>query len=243
MGKKLAVTVGAIYKLVKKAFFTGEDLLHHKVKKAFLTKDGVHRLVYSSGIKWAKYSCYTVEVPTSYTQVSSSGNWSIGDTRTTRHYSLSYHTGYYFSSFDGFVGTGYDGAESWEEVPQGTFYRLSNEIVWKMLSCTPIEDGSSAFVEVTWECVGLCEAETETVYKQGSILYGTLEAEEGALPETGELIKGSPTGEYCVLLIAGVYYYYKVDTTITPPQPITSNFTLANGSVLITYDGKVFAAK
>jgi hypothetical protein len=212
MGTKIAVTKNGVHKIGKKLFLTDENHVHRKAKKAFLTKDGVHRLVYSSGTKWAKYSCYTVEVPTSYTRVSSSGNWSIGDTRTTRHYSLSYHTGYYFSSSDGFVGTGYDDANSWEEVPS-SFYMLSNEIVWKMISCKPIEDGSSAFAEVTWECVGLCEANTETEYRQGSASYGTIEAEDGELPEEGNLLDGSPTGGYCVLLSPthALYYYVRGD--------------------------------
>lgn len=208
MGKQLSVTEKGKSQVAKKLFITDENLKHRKGKKAFLTVNGIHQLVFSSGTKWAKYNCSTIEVPTSYTQVSSSGKWSIGDTQTTRQFRLSYYTGYYFSSSDGFVGTGYNGADSWEEVPQGIFYRLSEEIVWKKVSCAPIDDGSSAFVEVTWECVGLCEAETKTVYKQGSTFYGTIEVEDGELPEAGELIEGSPTDEHCVLVINGEHFYY-----------------------------------
>lgn len=208
MKKQLAFTDSdKKHRITKKLFVTDQDKRQRKIKKLFRTVNGIFQLIYSSGIIWEKYNCYTVEVPISYTQVSSSGRWSIGDTQTARYSSLSYYTGYYFSSSDGFVGTGYNRADSWEEVPS-SFYMLSNEIVWKMLSCTPIEDGGSAFVEVTWKCVGLCEAETETVYKQGSTSYGTIEVEDGELPESGTLIKGSYADGYCVLEIRGTYFYY-----------------------------------
>jgi hypothetical protein len=208
MKKQLAITdINKKHRVTEKLFITDEAQKQRKIKKLFRTVNGIFQLIYSSGVIWEKYNCSTIEVPTSYTQVSSSGKWSIGDTQTTIYSSLSYYTGYYFSSSDGFVGTGYDTADSWEELPS-SFYLLSNEIVWKMLSCTPIEDWTSASVEVTWECVGLCEAETETVYEQGSTLYGTIEAEEGALPEDGTLIEGSIEDGYYVLEISGTYFYY-----------------------------------
>jgi hypothetical protein len=45
-------------------------------------------------------------------------------------------------------------------------------------------------------------------YSQGSTLYGTLEVEDGELPESGTLIEGSATESYCVLLVDSNHYYY-----------------------------------
>ena len=211
MGNKIAVTDNGVHKIGKKLFLTDENLVHCKVKKGFITQNGVHRLVYSSGAKWKKYSCYQDEVPTSYIRVSSTDEWSIGDTEVGHYYSLHYDDGYSFSSSDGFISTGSGEAESMEEIPS-VCYRVSDEMVWKMISCTPIEDPSySAFVEVTWECVDLCVGdETEMVYMQGDTFYGTIEVEDGELPEEGELLDGSPTELYCVLFCADGYEYFYV---------------------------------
>ena len=72
MGKQLSVTEKGKSQVAKKLFITDENLVHRKAKKAFLTKDGTHRLVYSSGTVWEKWECdvytrtYAVHTKTSY---------------------------------------------------------------------------------------------------------------------------------------------------------------------------------
>lgn len=223
MGKKLAVTVGAIHKLAKKAFFTGEDLLHHKVKKAFLTKDGVHRLVYSSGIKWAKYNC-EVESGDYYLN---SDNSLIGTTHLMKtNIGDEVYGGYEFSPSEGFVGIDPITVES-EDDAIGRYI---------------VEPYEVYLIIDMWhtETADMCGQYNDS-YSQGSILYGTLEAEEGELPENGVIVDGSPTDKYCVLEINGAYYYYlRNEAEEDAPSEITTNFTTADGSMLITNDKQVF---
>ena len=210
MGKKLAATKDGKHKIVKKVFITGEDLLHHKIKKIFRTTNGLHRIVYSSGVKWSKYDCRESTEVTGYKQVNSTSLWSVGDTDTRRYYRLNYCDGYYFSSAQGFVGTGYHVATDASEVPSSG-YTVGDEIAWQMISCTPIDNGGSTIAEVTWECIGLCIADKETVYVQGETSYGTLEVEEGMLPEEGLLIEGSYAAGYCVRYLNDDYFYYVLE--------------------------------
>lgn len=241
MSKQLAVTKDGEHKIGKKLFITDENRIHRKVKKAFLTKDGVHRLVYSSGTVWKKWGCdvyirnYALHTQTSYM---------VGNTTTdSLNVDSIIYKAYSFYKWHGFSGEGsmYKVGDSNGNIRDwivGYYIVYENE-VYKI---TSLDDANGS---VTCVIVDACDVEryTEYEYSKNYDYFGTVEAEEGTLPEAGELVDGSPTGEYCVLRIADEYYYYKVDTTTPPPQPITSNFTLVDGSVLTTSDEKVFIAK
>lgn len=45
-------------------------------------------------------------------------------------------------------------------------------------------------------------------YSKGATLYGRFEVAEGALPESGTLLAGSTSADYCVLNVGGTAYYY-----------------------------------
>lgn len=48
MGRQLAVTVNAVHRVGTKMYLTDSNLTHRKVKKAYLTVGGVHKLCYKS---------------------------------------------------------------------------------------------------------------------------------------------------------------------------------------------------
>lgn len=237
MGKQLAITENGKHIIGKKLFITDNNLIYRKAKKAFLTVGGVHRLVYSSSVMWKKFSS-DVETKTESTYTETS--YGVGDT-TTDSLSLDsdLYRDYSFWEYKGFSGKGSiykagnsDGA--FADWVVGMYIVYTTE-VYKIISLDS-ENG-----DVTCEIIAACAEEVveETIYIQGSTSYGTIEADEGALPESGTLIDGSVEEGHCVLDIEGVCYYYVVDTTEVL-QPTASNFTLSDESILTTKDGKIF---
>ena len=190
MGKQLSVTEKGKSQVAKKLFITDENLKHRKGKKAFLTVNGVHRLVYSSGIKWAKYNC---EVESGDYSLNSD-NSLIGTTHLMKtNIGDEVYGGYEFSRSEGFVGIDPITVES-EDDAIGRYIVEPNKVY---------------LIIDMWntETADMCGRYNDS-YSQGSILYGTVEAEEGELPESGVLVDGSATGDYCVLKINDNYYYY-----------------------------------
>lgn len=207
MSKRLAVTANGTHKIGKKLFCTDKNLVHRKAKEAFITQGGIHRLVFSSGTVWKKWSC-KVEEPTStiYTKTAEGVG---GITTDSLSVDSIIYADYSFWEHGGFEG---EGSRYQVGSDQGTitdwivgYYIVYETEVYKIISLDS-EDG-----DVTCEIVDACEEETvieETTYSKGSITYGPLEAEEGELPESGVLVDGSATGDYCVLKINDNYYYY-----------------------------------
>lgn len=206
MGTKIAVTKNGVHKIGKKLFLTDENHVHRKAKKAFLTKDGVHRLVYSSGTAWEKWECdvytrtYADHTRTSYM---------VGNTTTdSLSFDMLLYENYDFDRWDGFGGAGNAHHATYADGTFGDFvigyYIVYETEVYKITSLNKT-NGS-----VTCVIVDACDVEsyTEHEYRKGSDYFGTVEAEEGALPEAGELVDGSPTGAYCVLYLTDDYYYY-----------------------------------
>lgn len=206
MGTKIAVTENGVHKIGKKLFLTDENHVHRKAKKAFLTKDGVHRLVYSSGTVWEKWECY---VYTRTYAVHTKTSYMVGNTTTD---SLSVddciYKDYSFWTYSGFEGEGSqyrvgDNNGNIRDWIVGYYIVYENE-VYKI---TSLDDANGS---VTCVIVDACDVEeiVERTYQKGNDSFGTVEAEEGTLPEAGELVDGSPTGAYCVLYLTDDYYYY-----------------------------------
>ena len=209
MGNKIAVTDNGIHKIGKKLFLTDENLVHRKAKKAFLTKDGKHRLVFSSGTAWEKWECY---VYTRTYAIHTQTSYGVGNTITTsRRIDEKIYWAYSFWTYRGFEGKGSSltfqtiGAVDEDDVVG--MYIVYETDVYKISSL----DGTSGdYYHVTCEIVDACDVETikEYTYSKGYDNYGVVEADEGELPEEGELIEGSATSEYCILKIGDNHFYY-----------------------------------
>lgn len=208
MGTKIAVTENGVHKIGKKLFLTDENHIHRKAKKAFLTKDGVHRIVYSSGTVWEKWECY---VYTRTYAVHTKTSYMVGNTTTDSLSVDDYiYKDYSFWTYSGFEGEGsqYRVGDSNGNIRDWIvgYYIVYETEVYKI---TSLDDANGS---VTCVIVDACDVEeiVERTYQKGNDSFGTVEAEEGALPEAGELIEGSPTGEYCVLCFSGDNYFYYV---------------------------------
>lgn len=202
MGNKIAVTENGVHKIGKKMFLTDENSVYRKAKKAFLTKDGVHKLVFSSGVIWEKWDCLQ-EVTYVYEQTTD-GVGSI--TTDSLNWDDTVYGDYSFWEYGGFEGAGsnYQAGHSDGTVSDWVVgkYIVYETEVYEIISLDN-ENG-----DVTCEIIAVCEEYEENTYRQLSTMYGTVEAEEGELPEEGTLVDGSPTGAYCVLYLTDDYYYY-----------------------------------
>ena len=206
MGTKIAVTENGVHKIGKKLFLTDENHVHRKAKKAFLTKDGVHRLVYSSGTVWEKWECY---VYTRTYAVHTKTSYMVGNTTTDSLSVNDYiYKDYSFWTYRGFEGEGsqYRVGDSNGNIRDWIvgYYIVYETEVYKI---TSLDD---AYGSVTCEIIDACDVEriTEYTYSRGYDNYGAVEAEDGELPEEGELVEGSATGEYCILKIGNNHFYY-----------------------------------
>jgi hypothetical protein len=215
MGKQLAITVNNKHRIGKKLFITDNNGTYRKGKKAFLTVDGVHRLVYSSGTTWHKYNCTidTIEKVV-YDRVPV-----VEEVKSLSFWFLSVCGYYTFESSEGFlkdfstVHTYYTEGEINSANLIGE-YIVYNTEVWMILSIDSVSTSASngrLSVTLTAKRVDQCDiASTDIyhVYSKGSTSYGTVEAEEGALPENGTLVDGSVADGYCILNVDGNLYYY-----------------------------------
>ena len=209
MGHKIAVTDNGVHKIGQRAFLTDKNLVHRKVRKAFLTKDGVHRLVLSSGTFWAKYNCVETRI---YEQVDSlEDGTSVGDRDTwTGILANSYSSDYHLDENEGFIvgegnSTGFN--ESSAQAAVGGYIGDSTT-VWQIVSLDNYYyENGYGYADYIIEIVALADYSTHN-YAQGSTYYGTIEVEYGALPEDGDLVEGSIADGYCVMSVDGDYYYY-----------------------------------
>lgn len=207
MGNKIAVTDNGKHKIGKKIFLTDENLVHRKAKKAFLTKNGVHRLVFSSGSFWNKYNCAESTKEVGYTEVDSIGEAFVGETYAVTFYRVPYSSDYYFDENNGFMGVGGGYVASADGVDSIGGYMVFEEEVCEITSVQLLSSVPFT-VELTLTRVALCAPVTEDILVKGDTHYGSFEVEEGELPESGKLIEGSATDSYCILDVGGTYYYY-----------------------------------
>lgn len=231
MSKQLLITHNNQLVSGKELFITDENSIYRKAKKAFLTVDGVHRLVYAleEGVKWEKYNCIVNKKHT-FVQVSTRPySATIGDTMSMTITSRDAASQYYWDRTEGFtVGNDvYINTSSESTAAQGigryigriyinsSGYSSKVKEVWQIISLDSYYQETTETGRVvghatyTIKAVALCEIEsTTTYYEPGNTSYGTIITSEGSLPEEGTLIQGSTTGSYCVLLIDTTYYYY-----------------------------------
>lgn len=201
MGKQLVITENGKHNIGKKLFITDNNRVHKKGKKAFLTVGGVHRLVYSSGVKWEKWSCEIVAGRYEATEPNTQymNEWLDS--------SIPLYDSYEISSESGYYGVGLNTFSINDDLTEAIGkYRVTDERVVEIESLTTnghyfsyegIKVGEITYFDPT--------------YSKGTTLVATIEVEEGALPESGTLIEGSAEDGYCVLEIGGTYYYYVIN--------------------------------
>lgn len=221
MGKQLLITHNNQLISGKELFITDENSIYRKAKKAFLTVDGVHKLVYAleEGVKWEKYNCVT-QISTN--EVYSEVSFTPQTTQRTLWFLYAYYS-YEIQNNIGFVGGYHNGTynanvyistvEDVENTNLIGMYDIRNNQVWEIISVDKVATGGATplTLTITEKLVAQCEitSTTETrIYLQGSTLYGIVEAPVGALPENGILFQGSPQDLYCILVIDSTFYYY-----------------------------------
>jgi hypothetical protein len=192
------------------------DGIAREVSKGYTNINGVAREYYSNGVIWKKYVClYEI------------GNYTL-HTRDTP-YSISRSSGYFcpsytFSESYGFKEDGdviyrrADGVGVYGDPADAIgMYDIDMSTDWydrireqRVYSVTDIQNsGSGAYFRM--EYTVYAEAPIYG-YEQGSSHYGEIIAEEGAMPEEGHLIEGSPQDSYCIIVPRGdsePYYYVK----------------------------------
>lgn len=199
MGSKLAVTDNGVHNIAKKIFFTDDKLIHRKTKKMFRTQNGVHRMVYSSGAKWAKYSCETI--PAHYVEEEPQGTLYS----QTASNSIYVYRGYTFSETEGYVGTG-----GYRTPPSSVSYgdyQVSATQVWRFYDRGTVTTDTFNGYLVRFKEVARCTSVPLT-YAAGEEYHGTYEVEDGEYPEEGFFVAGSIKDSYLVLDVDGTYYYY-----------------------------------
>ena len=191
MKKQLAFTDSdKKHRITKKLFVTDQDKRQRKIKKLFRTVNGIFQLIYSSGVIWEKYNC----VHESGDYYLDSDNSLIGTTNLMKtNIGDEVYGGYEFSPSEGFVGIDPVIVES-EDNAIGRYI---------------VEPYEVYLIIDMWntETADMC-GKYEDSYSQGSTSYGTIEVDDGELPESGTLIEGSYADGYCVLEIRGTYFYY-----------------------------------
>lgn len=211
MGNKIAVTDNGEHKIGKKIFLTDDKLVHRKAKKMFRTQNGVFRTVYSSGVRWAKYSCDAFDEVYEYQETDHIGGSSVGDIEKWGTSYLNYCTEYTFDKSVGFCSAGnYHYADTAADLASASGYIVTSDTVFRIVTVSVISEdpGGPCLVDVEAEIVALCDTLTYTAYRKGSENFGIIEAEDSELPENGELVEGSPNDSYCILDVDGTYYYY-----------------------------------
>ncbi len=201
--------------------YMGVNGIARKFTAGYVGVNGVARPVFGGGVIWNKYGCYEEEVPSDIYVECEENEYGekIGDTYSSFEdggYSsiIYYCDDYYFDEERGFCGVGGGVVETEDEVGDAIGkYNVSTESVWLITdAAAEIQYGNYVGFEVAAELVALCQQDGYYLkYTPSSTLYDTIEAEEGELPEDGELIEGSADGDYCVLYISDddEYFYYE----------------------------------
>lgn len=184
-----------------------------EVSKGYTNINGVAREYYSNGVVWRKYSClYEIGSYTFYPSDSTS--------------ILSWHSGgffypsYTFHESSGFTGEGdpiYRNPGATNAADVIGMYSIQFSKDWRGLTFhqqvfevknIQTEGGSAVFL-----IQEVAEAEAPVSnFEQSPGHNGDVIAEEGALPEEGILIEGSPQDSYCIVVPRGdsePYYYVK----------------------------------
>ena len=195
-------------------------------------------------VAWQKFSCNETSTYTQTdTYVGETGANTLWDGNMV-------FTEYTFDEEKGFyTPNGFDNYVTLEDASQaaGTYFWYNNEDgfdveegVWQHGAIIKVHDQYGDIKGYTYETTCVASADVYIEYDKGTTDYGIILADEGALPEEGTIIE---QGENYYIIrviknnaVQGVYYY---ERTVAP----ATNFTLADGSILVTADGKTFIAK
>lgn len=160
----------------------------------------------ASGIRWEKWSCNTFYTGGYYRKDSYYLDLTKSTAFIPKDRTHSVFADYEWGGRDeGWIGTGQH-ALTFDEAPNSNYYVVTGIYVF------PAEE-LAIFGTGAWGVKGRCVASAEYVdedefYTKGSTDYGTVVAKRGELPESGTLIEGSATGEYCIIDVNGTKYYY-----------------------------------
>lgn len=195
---------------IKSKVQTGTEIksVAKRVKRAYVgDSNNKARLWMFEGVTWRKWSCdYSERSETWYEEVNSDGMHSIGDTATVTWGGPTWYgcTDYGFSRDEGYYAI--DNSKVSIEDMVG-MYDVSSDSVILVLDMVPT---GGDWYDVTWEYVALAKGYYyPATYSKGSIDCGTVYAQDGDLPESGTLVKGSASDSYCVVEVDGTYYYYE----------------------------------
>lgn len=205
-----------------KSLYVGVNGVARKIKQGYVGVNGIARSTFPSFVTWRKYDCNVITSSSYYREVEPSSDY--GGYYAQDGSQIPAYDDYEFSSEDGYTGVG----ETTYIMP----YALSNIIGHYSVDRTNVRLFDSYIEEgdpdwpldspygYTYYFYMMPVAECERVdgdedsYEQGDTYYGTIEADEGELPEDGELVDGDVDGFYCVLYFPGDgYYYYERMTT------------------------------
>lgn len=167
-----------------------------------------------SKVKWQKYNCtYTSK----WTQ--SQPNTTVG--RTIKVNFGNSLTTYQTTSFSSSAGLSGSSARNTSITSSSTKSSVSNAILGRYyleqketehnaiyISQVVNYSKQSIYANIMIQGSVKNKATKTTTYKKGSTSYGTLQADEGTVPEGGTLCDGSLDGSYCVAKVGSTYYYY-----------------------------------
>ena len=185
--------------------YVGINGVARKIARGYVGVNGVARRVFPNAVKWEKWTADSVS---GYEEV---GQYASHSTSSGSSYYETFYDDYEFSTTDGVTMIGEADYLMPDEIDSIVGLYLEGttsdgkDAVWQITESGYQADGKWYY---NWEAVLVYES-ADTWEATGYI--GEIEAEEGALPEDGELIEGSADDYYCVLYLAGegYFYYYK----------------------------------
>lgn len=157
-------------------------------------------------IKWSKYNCNVSQTITSYRDPQDPSSSIVNDEQSLAIVGYNaFWSSYTFSTSSGFTKSGSHPSSATNAI--GMYYIATTMVK----QCTRVKADSSYAGGYRYygKIVKTCSAVYTTTYSKGSTNYGYAYAKDGSLPESGTLIKGSATGDYCILKISSNYYYYE----------------------------------
>lgn len=215
--------VNGVAREVKKKY-DGVDGIAREVTKVYDGVDNVARECFSSGVEWRKYNAIL-----HYSQIGNgfmgfSGADFKGDAYGSQGSTLlnsfitwspyqktvtfkNVYDTYTFSESEGFKGQG--DCKTYVCDTESEIQAVANKIfVVSPVYIFKIDLISYSYYGATLE-LDVYKRECNVTYEYAEdSAYEVVTAEEGNLPEEGELVKGSVDEGYCVLQIDSTYYYY-----------------------------------
>ena len=227
-----------VAKIVKQGYL-GHEGVAKRIAAGYIGKEGVARSFLEKKIYWEKYQCYKTTIY-KYTQTSYSDTSPVSFSKSMEYNSDYSQTivgiGYKFSSANGYqynsekyISITSSATLSWFQsaLVGNSLYNLGGYKFetdpFQVVSITSITHNSGyVTINGTMKRVGKATATVQGyAYRKNGTAIGIIGVPEGELPENGNLIDGSVSGEYCVLSglpgsTWGQFYYLKVEAPVLP---------------------------